>query len=427
MSFVSGNGDASLPTIDVDESIRYQQIEGFGGSLTDSSAWVLSRASASQQASILSALFDRQAGIGLNFLRQPIGSSDFSLNAFTYDDIDPFGTDYALSNFSIDHDRAYILPLLRAARSLNPGLKIMASPWTPPAWMKTEGSLQAGSLRTTAYEAYANYFVKFVQAYQAEGVPIDSLTVQNEPLTTPPYPSMYMLPDAQATFIGQNLGPALSRAGLHPRIFAWDHNWDTAYPFTVLSNAAAAQYVSGVAFHCYGGQPGAMSDLHNAYPNVDVAMTECGDSSRATFGDKLTYDTRVTIISSLRNWARSVAKWNLVLNENGGPKLYSGACLNCAGMVTINSSSGAVSYNEDYYAIGHASRFIQPGAYRVYSTGFGFGSIENVAAQNPDGSLVVLATNSSYGPLSFQIRWHGTTLQYTLESDSVATFVWSPQ
>jgi glucosylceramidase len=428
VTFVAGNGDPSLPTIDVNDTVRYQQIEGFGGSLTDSGAWVLSRASAAQQSSILNALFDPQNGIGISFLRQPIGSSDFSLNPFTYDDI-PSGTDYTLASFSIAHDRAYILPPLRAALSINPSIKVMASPWTPPGWMKTYVGplLEAGSLKTTAYEAYANYLVKFIQAYQAEGVPIDSLTVQNEPLTTPPYPSMYMPAPEQATFIGQNLGPALARAGLRTRIFAWDHNWETAYPFTVLSDPAARQYVTGVSFHCYGGQQNAMSDMHNAYPAVDVAMTECGDSSRATFGDKLSYDTRVTVIGSLRNWARSVAKWNLVLDQNGGPKLYTGACINCRGMVTVDTSTGAVSFNEDYYAIGHASRFIKPGAFRVDSTAFGFGGVENVAAINPDGSLVVLASNSSYYPLTFQIRFHGATLKYTLESDSVATFVWSPQ
>ena len=204
-----------------------------------------------------------------------------------------------------------------------------------------------------------------------------------------------------------------------------DHTDNTAYPFTVV-NAAAAQYVSGVSFHCYAGQPGAMSDMHNAYPNIDVAMTECGDSSRVTFGDKLTHDIRVSIIGSLRNWARTVNKWNLVLDQNGGPKLQAG-CINCRGFVTVDTSTGSVSYNEDYYAIGHASRFIRPGAYRVDSTAFGFGSIENVAAVNPDGSVVVIADNSNDGPLTFQIRWRGTTLQYTLESDSVATFVWSPQ
>ena len=207
----------------MNDTVRYQQIEGFGGSLTDAAAWVLSRASAAQQSAILTELFDRQNGIGLTFLRQPIGSSDFSRNAFTYDDIDQWGTDYNLASFSIAHDRAYILPLLRAARAINPAIKVMATPWTPPAWMKTEGSMGTykGAAcvrrRTTRTRAY---LVKFIQAYQAEGVPIDSLTVQNEPLTTPPYPSMYMLATDQATFIGQNLGPALARraASAHLRV-----------------------------------------------------------------------------------------------------------------------------------------------------------------------------------------------------------------
>ena len=426
-SFAAGSGDAAIPTIDVDDTVRYQRIEGFGGSITDSGAWLLSQLSASQRASVLTALFDRQAGIGISFLRQPLGSSDFSLNAYTFDDIYQWGTDYNLASFSIDHDRQYILPTLRQALAINPAVKIMASPWTPPAWMKTEGSLQAGSLRDTAYDAYAAYLVRFLQAYASEGVPIESLTVQNEPLTTPPYPSMYMVADDQARFIGQNLGPALSQAGLQARIFAWDHNWDTAYPFTVLGNAAARPYVSGVSFHCYGGTPSAMSDQHAAYPGVEVAMTECGDSSRATFGDKLTYDMRTSIIGSLRNWASRVVKWNVALDPNGGPKLYSGACLNCQGMVTVNTATGTVSYNEDYYAIGHASRFIRPGAYRVSSTAFGLGGIENVATVNPDGSIVLLAFNSGDYAQSFQIRTHGTTLRYTLDSGSAATFVWTLQ
>jgi glucosylceramidase len=426
VSFVEGSGSGSLPTIDVDDSVRYQRIEGFGGSITDASAWVLSQTSPAQQSTIMTMLFDRQSGIGLSFLRQPVGSSDFSRSAFTYDDIYQWGTDYDLASFSIDHDRAYILPMLRAALSVNPGIKVMASPWTPPAWMKTEGSLIAGSLRTTAFDAYARYLVKFIQSYQAEGVPIESLTVQNEPLTTPPYPSMYMVAPDQATFIGQNLGPALAQAGLGTRVFAWDHNWDTSYPFTVLADGAANRYVSGVSFHCYGGQPSAMTDFHNAYPDREVAMTECGDSSRATFGNKLTYDVRVSIIGSLRNWAGRVAKWNIALDQNLGPRLYSGACQNCQGMVTVNTSTGAVSYNEDYYAIGHASRFIQPGAYRIQSTAFSVGGVENVAAINPDGSIALVVINSGDYAQSFQIRWHGSTLTYSLDSNAVATFVWNP-
>ena len=425
-SFAAGTGDPSLLTIDVNDAVRYQRIEGFGGSITDSSAWLLSQLSASQRSSVMTALFDPQAGIGISFLRQPIGSSDFSRNAYTFDDIDPFGTDYSLASFSIDHDRQYILPMLRQVLSINPTIKIMTSPWTPPAWMKTEGSLQAGSLRYTAYDAYAAYLVKFLQAYASEGVPVESMTVQNEPLTTPPYPSMYMVADDQARFIGQNLGPALARAGLQTRIFAWDHNWDTAYPFTVLGNASARPYVAGVSFHCYGGVPTAMSDQHFAYPNVEVAMTECADSSRATFGDKLTWDLRTSIIGSLRNWASRVMKWNVALDPNGGPKLNPG-CMNCAGMVTVNTSTGTVSYNEDYYAIGHASRFIRPGAFRVDSTAYGLGGIENVAAVNPDGSVVLLAFNSGDYPQTFQIRTRGTTVRYTLDTGSAATFVWTLQ
>lgn len=425
VTFAAGSGNSSLPTIVVDDTVRYQQIDGFGGSITDAGAWMLSGISADRQASIMSALFDRTSGIGINFLRQPIGSSDFARVAYTFDDITPTATDYALTSFSIDHDRPYILPALRAARAVNPSIRVLASPWTAPAWMKNTRTLSDGGvLNPEAFGAYADYLVKFIQAYQAEGIPIDALTVQNEPLTAPPYPSMYMTSDDQAAFIGQYLGPALARAALRPKVFAWDHNWDTTYPFAVLANAAAASYVSGVAFHCYGGDPSAMTSFHQAYPQLDIALTECADSSRVSFGVKLVYDVRSTIIGSLRNWAKSVAKWNLILDETGGPKLYSGACRNCAGMVTIHSATGAISYNEDYYAIGHASRFIQRGAYRVDSTTFP-GGIENVAAVNPDGSLVVLAVNTGDNPITFQIQSRAASLQYTLAPGSVATFSWN--
>jgi glucosylceramidase len=428
VAFVSGSGSSTLPTIDITDNVRYQQIEGFGGSLTDSSAWILAGLPPDKQSSILTALFDRNTGLGLSYLRQPIGSSDFALSMYTFNDIDPATTDYALANFSIDHDRNYILPMLRAARAKNPAIRIMASPWTAPAWMKTNRSLtDGGRLRPEAYGTYANYFVKFIQAYTAEGVPIDSITVQNEPLTGPKYPSLLMSSSEQATFIGQNLGPALAGAGLRPRIFAWDHNWETTYPVAVLSDPAAGPYVSGVAFHCYGGDPSAMTSVRNAYPTRAIALTECADGSRSTFGGKLTYDVRILLIGSLRNWARTVAKWNLVLDENGGPKLLADVCRNCLGFVTVNSGTGAITYEEAYYAIGHVSKFVQPGAYRIDSTNFGFGGIENVSFMNPDGSIVVLAFNSAWSAMTFQIRSRGATMQYTLPSESVATFKWMPR
>ena len=428
VNFVSGSGSSTLPTIDVDDTVRYQVIEGFGGSFTDSSAWLFSGLTADKQASVITALFDRTAGIGLSFLRQPIGSSDFALNMYTFDDIDPATTDYPLANFSIDHDRAYILPAIRAARAKNPQIRVMASPWTAPAWMKTNRSLtDGGRLRPEAYSTYASYLVKFIQGYQSEGVPIDSITVQNEPLTAPPYPSMLMSSSEQATFIGQHFGPALAAAGLRPRVFTWDHNWDATYPTAVLSDGTAAPYIAGAAFHCYGGQPSAMSTFHASFPSAAIAVTECADGSRVSFGSKLSYDMRVLLIASLRNWARTVSKWNLVLDENKGPNLHPASCSNCNGFVTANTSTGEVSYNEDYYAMGHASKFIRPGAYRIESTNFGFGGIENVAFVNPDGSIVVLAFNSAYGTLTFQIRSRGATVQYTLPSEAAATFVWTPR
>jgi glucosylceramidase len=427
VSFVPGDQGSTVPAIDVADGVRYQQIEGFGGSITDSSATVLARLGAADQSAVMTALFDRASGIGLSFLRQPIGGSDFALTPYTYDDIDPAGTDYDLVNFSIDHDRASILPALRGALAVNPAIRVMGTPWSAPAWMKTTRTItDGGNLRPDAFATYASYFVKFIQAYQAEGVPIDSLTVQNEPATAPPYPSMVMTSDDQATFIGQYLGPALAGAGVQPRVFTWDHNWDPTFALNVLSNPAAAAYISGVAFHCYLGQPESMSTVHDAFPAQTIAVTECGDGSRATFGDKLLYDVRTLLIASMRNWARTVTKWNLVLDETGGPKLYPGSCVHCTGLVTVDRTSGAISFNEDYYALGHASRFIQRGAYRVDSTAFGLGGIENVAFNNPDGSFVLLAVNSGDGPLTFQIRWRGASVPYTLESGEVATFRWTP-
>jgi glucosylceramidase len=427
LSFVPGDQGSGIPAIDVADGVRYQQIEGFGGSITDSSASVLAGLGPDDQRSIMMALFDPASGIGLGFLRQPIGGSDFAQTQYTYDDIDPAGTDYDLVNFSIDHDRPSILPALRGALAVNPAIRVMGTPWSAPAWMKTTRTItDGGNLRPDAFAAYASYFVKFIQAYQAEGVPIDSLTVQNEPATAPPYPSMVMTSDDQAAFIGQYLGPALAAAGLQPRIFTWDHNWDPTFALNVLGNPAAAAYISGVAFHCYLGQPESMSTVHDSFPAQTIAVTECGDGSRATFGDKLMFDVRTLLIASMRNWARTVTKWNLVLDETGGPKLYPGSCVHCTGLVTVDRASGAISFNEDYYALGHASRFIQRGAYRVDSTAFGLGGIENVAFSNPDGSFVLLAVNSGDGPLTFQIRWRGASVPYTLESGAVATFRWAP-
>jgi glucosylceramidase len=423
----SGDPVPDLPIVDVDDTQQFQTIEGVGASFTDSSAWVMAQVDDATRAQVMSALFDAGAGIGLSFLRQPMGASDFARALYTYDDIDPYGTDYALAGFSIDADRAYILPMLRAALAVNPGLRIMGSPWTAPAWMKTTNMLtDGGNLRPDAFATYAQYFVQFVQAYASEGVALDSVTVQNEPATAPPYPSMVMTSDDQAAFIGQYLGPALAGAGLATRTFTWDHNWQPDYALAVLGNAAANPYVAGAAFHCYLGTPDAMSAVHDAYPGVSIAVTECSDGSRAAFSDKLAYDVRTMIIGSIRNWASTVTKWNLALDQNRGPHWYPGSCVNCTGLVTVDTSTGSVSFNEDFYALGHLSKFVRPGALRIASNTFGLGGIEDVAFLTPEGSVVVLAINSGDSPAGFQVRWRGTTFQYALDAGAVATLQWQP-
>jgi len=372
-------------------------------------------------------LFDPRRGIGLDFLRQPIGASDFSRSLFSYDS---GPADPTLSRFSVAHDQDYILPILRQALRLNPQTTVMATPWSAPDWMKTSGSMIGGSVKTDdqTLRAYANYLVKFVRAYGKAGVPVSLLSPQNEPEYSPAdYPGATMSAADQARFIGDYLGPALRAAGLHTGILAYDHNWDdTTYPSTVLADAQAAKYTAGVAWHCYGGNPDAQSTVHDAFPRKDAYFTECSGSQSAnranTFADSLDWQTEHLIIGGTRNWAKSVVTWNVALDPSGGPTMH---CTTCTGAVTVDNTSGSVSYNAEYYVLGQASKFVKPGAVRIDSNTFGPGNVEDVAFRNPDGStaLVVLnadATNSR----TFSVSAHGRSFSYTLPAKAVATFTW---
>ena len=426
VNFAADSGSNPL-TIDVNEAVTYQQIDGFGASFTDSSAWLVwNKLSTAQRTTLMNDLFNPTTGIGLSYLRQPISSSDFALSNYTYDDMPAGQTDTSLANFSIAHDTAYIIPVINQARSINPNLKVMITPWSAPAWMKSNQSLlNGGSLNTSAYAAYANYFVKVIQAYAAQGVPISALTIQNEPQFAPAYPGMLMSASEQANFIKNNLGPALASAGLTTKIVAFDHNWDTpAYPQTVLADTGAYPYIDGSAFHCYAGTVDAQTTVHNAYPNKNIYFTECtgGDYSPA-FAGNLQWDLQNLVIGATRNWAKTVVKWNMALDTTRGPT--NGGCTNCRGVVTINQSTGAVIYEVEYYALGHASKFVVPGAYRISSNTFGTGSIEDVAFKNPDGSKVVIVLNSGTVSNTFKIRAGGQSISYTLPAGGVATFKWA--
>jgi glucosylceramidase len=414
-------------TIAVDETRKYQQMDGFGASLTDSSAWLLSHKLTDQQRKeALEKLFSSTKGIGLSVLRQPMGASDFAIENYSYDDLPAGETDPELKKFTIDRDRAYILPILREALAVNPNLKIIASPWSPPGWMKTSGSMIQGSLLPWAYAPLAKYFVKFVQSYEAAGIPIYGVTIQNEPLNIPNnYPGLGMTAFEQTVFLRDHLGPQFHDAGIKGKILIFDHNWDLIdFPIRVLSDPKAASAATGIAIHCYGGSVTAQTELHNRFPDKDIWLTECsgGDWQK---GKLLEEQTRL-IIGATRNWAKSVVLWNLALDQNHEP--YLGGCTTCRGVITVNDSASPAQVIEtvDFTALGHASKFVQPGAYRIESNSFGQGSVEDVAFQNPDGSIVLLVLNGGGSITPFNISWRGAYASATLKPGVVATFRWTP-
>src|SRR5438034_3383165 len=385
--FDTGTPPASLPTIVVDEATTYQEMVGFGAAITDASAWLIqNRLSTAQRDALLQELFGPSPGIGLSFTRLTMGASDFSLHQYSYDDMPAGQTDASLAHFSIDSNRAYVLPTVQRALAINPQLKIMASPWSPPGWMKTSGSLIQGTLRPEAYGPLAEYFRRYIEAYAAEGVPIYAITVQNEPHYEPAdYPGMRLEPAARAQFVGGYLGPLFVRSGIRTIILDWDHNWDQYQsPLQVLADSVAPRYIAGVAWHCYGGDVSAQTVVHDAHPEKDAYFTECsGGEWAANFADNLKWFVRTLIIGSTRGWAKGVLLWHLALDEQHGP--HTGGCGNCRGVVTIASASGAVTRHVGYIALAHASRFARPGARRTASTS-GIAGPESVACRHSDAA-----------------------------------------
>ncbi len=436
-------------TITIDPTRQFQRMTGFGASLTDSSATVLDELSPAARAATMRSLFDPRSGDGLDFLRQPIGASDFvAKHDYTFDDMPAGSTDYQQRHFTISHDRKKILPLLREALRINPRIAIMGTPWSPPAWMKSNDSLVGGRLidDPRVYRSYALYLVKFVQAYQHAGVPVDYLSVQNEPQNRAPsgYPGTDMSAAQEEKVILQ-LGPMLHRAHLRTKILGYDHNWamhpnDIAntppdekqdinnYPQELLASSAS-RYVTGTAYHCYYGDPSAMTALHNQHPAKPIFFTECSGSQSSdptqTFSDTLKFDARTLEVGTPRNWAKSVVNWNLALDPQGGPHV--GGCDTCTGVVTI-AADGTVTRNAEYYALGHLARFVHPGAVHIASTSFGTpawnGQVTDVAFRNPDGSTVLVVHNENDSPSSFSVSENGQSFNYTLPGGALATYVW---
>ncbi|GLB54159.1 glucosylceramidase [Neptunitalea chrysea] len=411
-------------SITVDASEKYQEIEGFGAALTGSSAYVINHMSSTQKMALLQELFDSENGIGISYLRLTIGASDFSLSDYTYDDMPSGQTDTNLDNFSIAPDQVNVIPVLQDILNYNSEVKILGSPWSAPAWMKTNQSLYGGELQTQYYQVYANYFKEYIEAYASNGITIDAITPQNEPLHESNYPTMKMEAVDQANFIKTALGPTFINNGITAKIIAYDHNFDVpSYPLTVLEDTDANQYVSGSAFHAYAGDVYVMSQVYNAYPDKGVYFTEISGGEWSTdFTSNLNWYVRNILIGSIRNYSKNVLFWNLALNDSYGPT--NNGCTDCRGVVTV-SSSGSVNYNEEYYAIAHFSKFVEPSAYRISSTTFDSSTgLSNVAFENPDGGKILVVLNESPSTKTFSVIVGDNRFDYTIPQESVATIIW---
>ncbi|MFJ6724972.1 ricin-type beta-trefoil lectin domain protein [Streptomyces sp. NPDC091281] len=426
-AFQAGAGGGG-ENITVDENTRYQTFTGGGASFTDTAAWLMNSSGALSQATrdaTMRKLFSPTEGIGLSFVRNPMGGSDLARFGYTYDDVPAGQTDPTLARFSLAHDQADVLPLTRQARQLNPDLTVVASPWTAPAWMKDNGQLNGGWLKAENYGAYASYFVKYLQGYRDQGVPVQYVTAQNEPTCCGGYPSMSWNASGLAYFTKSELLPKLAAAGLSTKVLAHDWNWDTydAYAAQTVNDPAVRSHPNfgGIAWHGYGGDVAKQTTVHNQYPTLDAFGTE---HSGGTWIANQQREDMLNIVDYTRNWAKSVTKWSLAVDQNRGP--HNGGCGTCDGLITVHngdSRHGQVDYMIEYYTMGHLTKFVRPGATRIASTASS--AVPNVAWRNPDGSKALIAYNDSSAARTVTINWGGQHATYSLPGKTSATFTWS--
>lgn len=417
-----GPAATGTPLIEIDTTQTFQTIDGFGYALTGGSAYLINqKLDSTRRDALLKELFLTDGdNIGISYLRISIGSSDLDDHVFTYCDLPAGKKDVELKSFSLDTDKKDLIPVLKQILRLNPQIKIMGSPWSAPAWMKTNNSLKGGSLSPAYYEAYANYFVKYIQGMAAEGITIDAITLQNEPENPKNNPSMLMTAEEQAAFVKKNLGPAFEKAGIKTKIVVFDHNCDhPEYPITVLNDAEAKKYIDGSAFHLYLGEIEVLSKVHEAHPDKSLYFTEQWTSPQGEFAGDLRWHTRHLVIGSVRNWSRNVLEWNLAADPQFNPHTDQGGCTMCQGALTIGDS---VTRNVSYYIIGQASKFVRPGSVRIASTVPG--DLHNVAFTTPAGQKVLVVVNDSDSKKDFAIKIGQKTAPASLPAGAVATYVW---
>ena len=427
--FARANSKEKTNVIRVEPSKTYQTIDGFGFALTQGSAMHMIRMNAGKRGALIKELFDTAGkNIGISYIRLSIGASDLNEKIFSYNDLPPGQSDTSLSKFDLGPDRNDVIPVMKEILAVAPNIRILGSPWSPPAWMKTNGDTRGGRLKPEYYEAFAKYLLKYIQEMNKEGIVIDAITIQNEPLHPGNNPSLLMTAPEQAIFIKEHLGPLFRTNAIKTKIIIYDHNADRPdYPIYILDDPEARKYVDGSGFHLYGGEIQALSDVHDAHPDKHIYFTEQMvvqfGNRRNRDGNKLHIASPVAdlFIGATRNWSRNVLEWNLAANSKFTPYTDRGGCSMCQGAVSIDGDS--VTRNLAYYAMAHASKFARPGALRIASNELK--NLPNVAFKNEDGRVILLVANTTGEKQSFIIQYKGYTLSTSLSPGSVATYWWN--
>lgn len=412
-----------LPAIVIDRTERFQTVDGFGYTLTGGSAWLMHQMlSAENRAALIRELFSTDStGIGVSYLRISVGASDLDARVFSYNDMPDGKTDPELKQFSIAPDETHLIPVLQEILAVDPSIKIMGSPWSAPAWMKTNNSPKGGSLKPQYYGAYAQYLVKYIEAMANAGITIDAITIQNEPENPKNNPSMVMTAEEQADFVKNHLGPAFQKSAIKTKIVVFDHNCDNPdYPIAILNDPEAKKWVDGSAFHLYLGKIEAMSKVHEAHPDKNLYFTEQWTSPEGSFNGDLKWHTKNLTIGAMRNWSRTVLEWNLAADPEFQPHTDDGGCTQCLGALTIDGNN--ITRNVSYYIIAHASKFVRPGSVRIASSILP--GIPNVAFETPDERIVLIALNDSEDTKEFLLDDGSKIAHAVLEPGDVATYVW---
>ncbi len=415
-----GVASKDITVIEINENEKFQSVDGFGFTLTGGSAMLINRMSEAAKNLLLQELFGKgEESIGISYLRISIGASDLESSVFSYDDLPQGETDESLSKFSLSKDADNLIPLLQAIIKINPTIKIMGSPWSPPTWMKDNGKSKGGHLLLKYYDAYARYFLKYILEMKKQGISIDAITLQNEPEHGGNNPSMLMTATEQANFVANHLGPLFQKNNIGTKIIIWDHNCDhPEYPIAVLNNSMAKKYIDGSAFHLYNGNINALTEVKNAHPDKKLYFTEQWTGSKGSFDGDFMWHMKNVVIGSMKNWSSVALEWNLANDAKFEPHTP-GGCTECKGALTIDGSN--IERNVAYYIIAQASKFVSSGSVRIESTSIK--NLENVAFLRPDGKIVLIVLNEKRSEMEFAINFRGKSILSSLKPSSAASFV----